>query len=65
MKLQPEPRHRQLHLSLLNQPPTHLPDGQEEELAVALMELLLQAANSETLIAAELSGGQDESETHE
>ena len=65
MKLQPEPRHRQLHLSFLNQTPTHLPDGQDEELAVALMELLLQAANSETLIAAELSGGQDESETHE
>jgi len=65
MKLQPEPRHRQLHLSLLDQPPTRLPKGQDEELAVALMELLLQAANSENLIAAEPSGGQDESETHE
>jgi hypothetical protein len=65
MKLQPEPRHQQLHLSLLDQPPTRLPEGQDEELAVALMELLLQAANSENLIAAEPSGGQDESETHE
>jgi hypothetical protein len=65
MKLQPEPRHLQLNLSLLNQPPTQLPEGQDEELAVALMELLLHAAASEDQIAVEPSGGQDESETHE
>lgn len=46
MKLQPELKHRQLHLSLLDQPPIQLPEGQDEELAVALMELLLQAAVS-------------------
>jgi hypothetical protein len=55
----------QLNLSLLNQPPTQLPEGQDEELAVALMELLLHAAASEDQIVVEPSGGQDESETHE
>ncbi len=64
MKLQPEPRQRQLHLSLLDQPPTQLPESQDEELAVALMELLLQAATSENLIDVEPSGGRHESETH-
>jgi hypothetical protein len=65
MKLQPEPRHLQLHFSLLDQPSTQLPEGQEKELAQALMELLLQAVANETRIDAEPSGGHDESETHE
>lgn len=65
MKLQPELKHRQLHLSLLDQPPIQLPEGQGEELAVALMELLLQAAVSEKPSDAESLGGQDESETHQ
>ncbi len=65
MKLQPEPRHRQLHLTLLDQAPTELPQGQDKELALALMELLLQAAAGENHIYAEPSGGQDESETHQ
>jgi hypothetical protein len=65
MKLQPKPRHLQLNLSLQDQPPTQLPEGQDKELARALMELLLQAATSESRIAAEPSGGQDESETDE
>lgn len=63
MKLQPELRHRQLHLALLDQPPTQLPKGKEKELTQALMELLLQAAAEEELAAAEASGGEDESET--
>jgi hypothetical protein len=65
MKLQPGPRHRQLRLSILNQPPTDLPEGQDRELAQALMELLIQAAASETQADTEISGGQDESKTHE
>lgn len=65
MKLPPEPRRRQLHLCLLDQPPTKLPEGQEKELAQPLMELLLQAATSETRIDTEPSGGSDESETHQ
>lgn len=64
MKLQPSPRHRQLRLSILNQPPTDLPEDQDRELAQALMELLIQAA-SETQADTEISRGQDESETHE
>jgi hypothetical protein len=64
MKFQPELRHRQLHLSLLDQPPTQLPEGQEKELAQALMELLLQAVADEETVVAEASGGEDESETH-
>jgi hypothetical protein len=65
MKLPPKPRHRQLNLSLLDQPPAQLPKSQSEELALALVELLLQAAASESLIAIETSGGHDESETYE
>jgi hypothetical protein len=65
MKLQPEPRHHQLHLSLLDQSPTKLPEAQEKELGQALMELLLQAAASENLIDTEELGGHDESETHQ
>jgi hypothetical protein len=65
MKLPPKPRHRQLNLSLLDQPPAQLPENQSEELALALMELLLHAAANESLIAVETSGGQDESETYE
>jgi hypothetical protein len=65
MKLQPGPRHRQLRLSILNQPPTDLPEGQDRELTQALMELLIRAAASETQVDMEISGGQDESKTDE
>jgi hypothetical protein len=64
MKLRPL-THHQLHLSLLDQTPVLLPDGQEQELAQALMELLLQAAASEHLTEAEALGGGDEPEAHE
>jgi hypothetical protein len=36
MKLQPEPKHLQLNLSLLDQPPTQLPEGQDKELALGV-----------------------------
>lgn len=65
MKLRPGPRHRQLRLSILNQPPTDLPERQDRELSQALMELLIQAAASETQVDTEISGGQNESETHQ
>jgi hypothetical protein len=62
MKLQPEAL--QLNLSLLDQPPTQLPDGQGKELALALMELLLRAAAGNNAATAESSGGEDESEAN-
>ena len=65
MKLQPEPKHLQLNLSLLDQPPAQFPEGQDQELALALMELLLRAAAGENSVAVESSGGKDESETHD
>jgi hypothetical protein len=64
MKLSPEARHLQFNLSLLNQPPTKLPESQDRELALALMELLLRAAAGEEPTVVEPSGGHDESEAH-
>jgi len=65
MKLQPNPGHLQLNLSLLDQPPAPLPEGQNKELTSALMDLLIQAANSEKPGAAEASGGEHEPEAHD
>ncbi len=65
MKLQSGKRHLQLNLSLLGQPLTQLPEGQDKELALALMELLLGAAASQNVVVAESAGGEDESETHD
>jgi len=65
MKLLPDPGHLQLNLSLLDQLPAPLPEGQNKELTSALMDLLLQAASSERPAAAEASGGEHEPEAHD
>jgi len=64
MKLQPDSGHLQLNLSLLDQSPTPLPEGQSKELTSALIDLLLQAASSQRAAANEAQGGEHEPEAH-
>ena len=64
MKLQPNSGHMQLNLSLLDQPPAPLPEGQSKELTSALIDLLLQAASSQRPAADEAQGGEHEPEAH-
>lgn len=65
MKLQPDSGHLQLNLSLLDQPPVPLPEGQSKELTSALIDLLLQAASSQRSAADEAPGGEHEPEAHD
>ncbi len=52
----------QMNLPLVNAPPTAIPDDQQKELTIALMELLINAAEGK--IEQQENGGQDEFETH-
>ena len=52
----------QMNLPLLNVPATATPDEQQNELTIALMELLISAAKEENERAG--NGGEDESKTH-
>jgi len=53
----------QMKLALLNNPPaTMIPDGKQEELTLALMELLIHAAEENAKL--ETKGEKDESGTH-
>ena len=54
----------QMNLGLLHPPAAIVPDGKQEELAQALMELLINAAQKNAEHAAESRGGSSESETH-
>ena len=55
----------QMNLGLLHPPAAIVPDGKQEELAQALMELLINAAQKNVEHAkAESRGGSSESETH-
>ena len=51
-----------MNLPLLNVPATATPDEQQNELTIALMELLISAAKEENEQAG--NGEEDESETH-
>jgi hypothetical protein len=62
MKLQPGTGRLQLNLSLLDQPPAPLPEGQTKELTSALIELLLKAAAIERPAATGQAGGRHEPE---
>jgi len=62
MKSQPKPIHNQLNLPLLNLAPEMLPTGKDKELALALVELLISAANNESAAARAAQGGGDEFE---
>jgi len=62
MKRSAKPLYPQMNLPLLNVPATATPDEQQNELTIALMELLISAAKEENERAG--NGGEDESETH-
>jgi hypothetical protein len=53
----------QMKLTLFNtSPATMVPEGKQEELTLALMELLIHAAEANAKL--ETQGGKDECETH-
>ena len=52
----------QMSLQLLNVPATATPDEQQNELTIALVELLISAAETENEQSG--NGGEDESETN-
>lgn len=60
MKSHPKSVHSQLNLALLDRRPTELPSDEQHQLALALVELLINAAAPGTP-----AGGPNESETHE
>jgi len=64
MKTQPKPTHDQLNLPLLNLAPTALPVGKDKELALALVELLVRAASSQSAVPLAKHGGANESEVN-
>ena len=62
MKRSEKSLYPQMNLPLLSVPATATPDEQQNELTIALMELLISAAKEENEQAG--NGGEDESETH-
>ena len=62
MKRSAKLRYPQMNLPLCNMPATGIPDDQQEDLALALMELLISAAEERNEQPG--NGGEDESETH-
>lgn len=62
MKRSAKSLHPQMNLPLLNAPATATPGEQQNELTIALMELLINAAKEENEQAE--NGEEDESETH-
>jgi hypothetical protein len=64
MKSHPKSTSRQLNLALLDRAPAELPQDEEQELSLALVELLVNAATP-TVGQPRSIGGQSEFETHE
>jgi hypothetical protein len=62
MKRSAKSLYPQMNLPLLNAPATAIPGEQQNELTIALMELLISAAKEENEQAE--NGEEDESETH-
>jgi len=62
MKRSAKSLYPQMNLPLLNVPATVTLDEQQNELTIALMELLISAAKEENEQAG--NGGEDESKTH-
>jgi hypothetical protein len=62
MKRSAKSRYPQMNLPLLSVPATATTDEQQNELTIALMELLISAAKEGNERAGR--GGEDESETH-
>jgi two-component sensor histidine kinase len=64
MKPHPTPGSPQLNLALLDRAPAELPEDQQQELVLALVELLVNAATP-SAGAPMLTGGPNEFETHD
>ena len=67
MKRSAKSLYPQMNLPLLNLPATTTPDEQQNDLTMALMELLIRAAEEENAYEENEqagNGGEDESETH-
>ena len=62
MKAQSKLHFPQLHLPLLDQIPTALPAGKDEELVQTLVELLISAASNPSTAVLSAKGGHDEPE---
>ena len=62
MKRSAKPFPMQMNLTLFNVPATATPDEQPNELTIALMELLINAAEAKG--EQPENGGEDESQTH-
>jgi hypothetical protein len=63
MKRSAKPLYPQMNLLLCNLPATVTPDEQQNELIMALMELLISAAEAKSEHPG--NGGEDESKTHD
>lgn len=61
--MKPQTSYAQLNLSLLNRVPVKLPPGDQQELALALADLLVRAAEQERDMMPK--GGANESQTHD
>jgi len=64
MKSYPKSASPQLNLALLDRAPTGLPQHEQQELALALVELLVNAATP-SAGTRRSTGGQNDLETHE
>ncbi len=62
MKRSAKPLYPQMNLPLFHVPATAIPDDQQKELTIALMELLISAAEEKN--EQQGNGGEDEFETH-
>jgi hypothetical protein len=62
MKRSAKPLCPQMNLPLFSVPATGMPNDQQKELALVLMDLLIKAA--EVKKEQPINGGEDESETH-
>ena len=62
MKQSAKPLYPQMNLPLFNVPATATPDEQQNELTIALMELLISAAEAKS--DQPENGGENESQTH-
>lgn len=62
MKRSAKPLYPQMNLPLFNMPATATPEEQQNELTIALRELLIGAAEAKSEPPG--NGGEDESETH-
>jgi hypothetical protein len=61
--VKPQTAHAQLNLPLLNRTPLQLPPSDQQELALALMDLLVRAAGGDRGVTPK--GGANESQTHD